>query len=366
MRRLQWRMRRSGLRYLVRMATGVMLLVLWGHASAQTLGVCQDAGPDAYTITMPTQLTVPRDARVGTIIGKWVSTPLVTNYYTCFSLFGFSTGVGFVATNLTPSSMTISDAKTTYTVFNTNVAGVGVAISVSSYADRCGLSGPMDLGHNRSTSTSPLQVDSMCASMGRGARNGGTASVAFVKTGPITGGTTSGGVLFQAAAVIQPLIGAAFVQGDIAKKQFSLTPTTFVGLACSTHDLTVSMGSYKTSAFTGKGSSTSPVSFNVALDDCPANMKKIQYEFDAPGGVIDTANGVIALTATSTATGIGLKLMDSSNAALKFDTQYQLSGYDKTISRSYTISLKAAYYQTAAAVTPGTANAIMTFTMTYQ
>ncbi|WP_233835465.1 fimbrial protein [Paraburkholderia sp. ZP32-5] len=35
-------------------------------------------------------------------------------------------------------------------------------------------------------------------------------------------------------------------------------------------------------------------------------------------------------------------------------------------SGSYTVPLKAAYYQTAASVMPGTANAVMTFTMTYQ
>jgi major type 1 subunit fimbrin (pilin) len=96
-------------------------------------------------------------------------------------------------------------------------------------------------------------------------------------------------------------------------------------------------------------------------------MTKIQYQFSTPGGVIETANGVIALVSSAfAAQGIGLKLMDSTSAALKFDTQYQLTGYNTATGGSYTIPLKAAYYQTGTTVRPGSANAILTFTMTYQ
>jgi major type 1 subunit fimbrin (pilin) len=358
MRRLEWGMRQSGLRYLVRMATGMILLTLFNHASAQS--VCQDIGPDAYTIKMPATLTVPRDAVVGTLLSPWISTPQVTSYYGCVASVGAATGVEFVATNLTSSGKTTVNAGVTYTVFNTNVAGVGVAISVRSYLNACGWQGPHDLD--------VIESNARWACTGTGAAlNGGAASAALVKTGPTTGGLTSGGVLFQATAVVQPTRGGETVpQNGIVKKQFSLSPTIIVGLACSTPDVTVSMGLYKISAFTGKGSSTRPVRFNVAVNSCPPGMTKIQYQFDAPGGVTDTTNGVIALTAASTATGIGLKLMDRSSVALKFDTQYQLSGYNAATGGSYTIPLQAAYYQTAAAITGGTANAIMTFTMTYQ
>lgn len=358
MRRLEWRMRWSGLRYLAGMATGVILLALFSRASAQS--ACQDIGPDAYAIKMPAAVTVPRDAAVGTVLGSWISTPQVTNYYACVSSPGSATGIEFVATDLKPSGKTTVNAGVTYTVFDTNVPGVGVAISVRPYINACGWQGPQNLD--------VIESQASWACTGTGAvLNGGAASAALVKTGPITGGTTSGSVLFQAAAVVQQRRGSALLaQSGLARKQFSLTPTTIVGLACSTPDVTVSMGSYKSAAFTGKGSSTRPVRFNVAVNSCPAGMTKILYEFDAPGGVIDTANGIIALTAPSTATGIGLKLMDRSNAALKFDTQYQLSGYNAATGGSYKIPLKAAYYQTAAAVTAGTANAIMTFTMTYQ
>jgi major type 1 subunit fimbrin (pilin) len=127
------------------------------------------------------------------------------------------------------------------------------------------------------------------------------------------------------------------------------------------------MGSHNVAELSGKGSVTKAVSFNIAINNCPAGMTNIQYQFSAPGGVTDATNGVIALTSSaSTAVGVGLKLMDSTSAALKFATQYQVAGYNAATGGSYTIALQAAYYQTGTTVTPGTANAAVTFTMTYQ
>ena len=53
-------------------------------------------------------------------------------------------------------------------------------------------------------------------------------------------------------------------------------------------------------------------------------------------------------------------------ALLKYDTQYTLGSYVTSTGGSYTIPLTAAYYQTGTAVTAGTANGVLTFTMTYQ
>ena len=82
--------------------------------------------------------------------------------------------------------------------------------------------------------------------------------------------------------------------------------------------------------------------------------------------MLDATNGVLALSSGSTATGIGLQLKDGSGNPLKYNTQYTLTRYSKTTGGSHTIPLTAAYYQTAASVTPGSANAVLTFTMTYQ
>jgi major type 1 subunit fimbrin (pilin) len=127
------------------------------------------------------------------------------------------------------------------------------------------------------------------------------------------------------------------------------------------------MGSHPQSEFTGIGSATkSPVGFNIAVNACPSGLAKIQYQFIPLNAVLDATNGVLALSGSSTATGIGVQLKDGSGNALKYNTQYTLSGYNTSTGGSYTIPLTAAYYQTAPTVTPGSADAVLTFTMTYQ
>lgn len=350
--------KRTGWRHLAGVAMGMLLLALSGHVWAQA--TCT-GNAESFTIQMPTQITVPRNAPVGTLLSGWMSSSANQNWFNC-TVKSKSTVVDVARTvTLTKSAVTISDGGVTYAVLNTNVPGVGVAVGFRAYFN--GTWFPVfDLG-------TPSQGFGQYDGYGNSYTNitiatGGQLLVRLVKTGPITPGTTSGRVFANGAVVTTP--GNPYVV-TYPLKSFSMTPTIVTVLACTTPDVTVSMGSYKSSAFTGKGSSTNPVSFNVALNNCPAGMTKIQYQFDASGGVTDMTNGVIALNGgASAATGIGLKLMNSSNTALKFGTQYLLSGYNGATGGTYTIPLKAAYYQTATSVTPGTANAIMTFTMTYQ
>ncbi len=130
--------------------------------------------------------------------------------------------------------------------------------------------------------------------------------------------------------------------------------------------MTVNMGTHLQSKFSGVGSTTAFVPFDVRLNACPAgNLSKIQYQFDPVGAVVDANNGVIALTSNSTARGIALQLKDSNDVPLKYNTKYTLTGYSSAVGGSYKIGLKAAYRQTATAVTPGQADAVLTFTMTY-
>ncbi|MBN3817322.1 type 1 fimbrial protein [Paraburkholderia sp. Se-20369] len=149
---------------------------------------------------------------------------------------------------------------------------------------------------------------------------------------------------------------------------FSLTPTNITVAACTTPNVTVNMGSVMQSAFKGIGSTggMTPIPVNVAVNACPIGLTSIQYQFTPVNAVLDSTNGVLALSSDSTATGIGLQLKDGSGNALKYNTKYTLTSYSSTTGGSYTIPLKANYYQTSASVTAGTANAVLTFTMTYQ
>jgi major type 1 subunit fimbrin (pilin) len=354
MRWFELLVRKAGLRRWLGVIAGMILLVLSGPTWA-TPPTCTGGG-QTYTLAMPASVSVPRDAAVGTLLSGWVSTPAITNFYTCQNATG-GPGSYFEPLSLTKSGLTITSTGVTYTVFNTNVPGIGIAISVAVYFSGCGgWMAPEDLGGIGAAVTPTLSgwVGYTCNADGT---FGGQLSAILVKTGPTTGGTISGGIIAEAWSDISP---DPYVS-------FSLSPTAFVATSCSTPDVTVSMGSYRVSTFTGKGSSSTPVGFNVAVNNCPAGMNSIQYQFASASGVVNASQGVIALASSSTATGIGLQLKSSSpSVVLSYNQQYQLSSYNAATGGSYNIPLTAAYYQTGKTVTPGTANAIVTFTMTYQ
>ncbi|QXH42962.1 fimbrial protein [Pseudomonas sessilinigenes] len=249
-----------------------------------------------------------------------------------------------------------------YTVWNTNLPGVGIAIGIRTFLNGCGWMGWWSLGNPPSKQLPPPWVGLACNGQGS-VTNGGQIEMALVKTGPITAGTISGGPLIEAAATIYNGVYEIETKG---RKTFSLTPTIVKVAACTTPDVTVSMGSHKQSVFKGVGTTTPSVAFNLGVNACPAGLNAIQYQFIPINAVLDAANGVLALSGDSTATGIGLQLKDGNGNALKYRTQYVLTNYNRATGGSYTIPLRAAYYQTGQRVTPGSANTVLTFTMNYQ
>ncbi|KWR89146.1 hypothetical protein RM96_15880 [Cupriavidus sp. IDO] len=182
----------------------------------------------------------------------------------------------------------------------------------------------------------------------------------MVKTGPIAAGSVvSGGAIAE----------MALSEGVLTDKRVIIqtTATALAVQACSTPDVAVAMPKQKAGDFTGMGSAGATVGFSLRVNNCPANLNRVRYQFDAPNGVIDAAIGVIALTADSTAGGVGIRITTDAGAALTFGSPGTLTAYSKTTGGSYSIPLKAAYYQTqSAAVTPGKANAALIVTMTYE
>ncbi|MCY1224121.1 hypothetical protein D9M72_362660 [compost metagenome] len=147
---------------------------------------------------------------------------------------------------------------------------------------------------------------------------------------------------------------------------------------CTTQDLTVAMGAHKSLGLTGIGTTTPAKLCSVSVA-CPPGMRgaiagagagailvKIGDRFAAPTGVLMPAQGVIALDSSSTASGIGLQLKDASAVPLEFEKLYALTGYNYKAGTNFAIALQAACYQTGATVKPGTANAVVTFTLNYQ
>lgn len=336
---------------------------VWASASCS-------GGGQVVSVTMPTSIAVPRDTPAGTALTGWYATSASTNFFSCSVASSTYTGAAFLSTNLTMSGSVYTTGGVTYTLFQTGVQGIGMAVAVRSYANGCGWVSWQDLGtpgsvsgaNGASVPPSPW-VGTSCNANGS-VSNGGQAQVMFVTTGPVSAGSTTSGILFQAAS-FDTANGPELSSGP-SRVSFTVTPTVVTVLSCTTPDVYVPLGTHKTTELTGVNTYTTSSSFNLSLNNCPAGMNTVQYRVDPTTALLNSAQSVVALDASSSATGIGVQLLDGTGAVFPLSTYKTFSSYDKSTGGSYTIAFKARYYQTAATVGPGDANTSMTVTVLYQ
>lgn len=154
------------------------------------------------------------------------------------------------------------------------------------------------------------------------------------------------------------------------KNQFYIAGITLTGtnrivpVACSVTNtaITVPMGNVLSSSFSGVGSTAASQNFNIPLD-CDAQTR-VKITLDATRDSSGAA-GVIALNSASTqdtAKGIGVQVLYRNNP-VAFGSAISVGTVAST--GTYNIPLTARYYQTSSPVQAGQANAVATFTMTY-
>jgi major type 1 subunit fimbrin (pilin) len=186
-------------------------------------------------------------------------------------------------------------------------------------------------------------------------------SVEFIKTGPIGAGTLTSVPAVTMSYSLNNQSGTWPLNN-----MYSGSASGIIGVgACLTPDVTVNLGTHDSKEFSGVGSAASATAFSIALNNCPSGIGSVKYQVDAVTTVVDASRSVVALTSTSTATGVGLQVLDNTGNALPLGQLIAFAGY-KSNGGNFTIPLKARYYQTASRVTGGTANSSMTFTITYQ
>lgn len=137
----------------------------------------------------------------------------------------------------------------------------------------------------------------------------------------------------------------------------------YKSVTCSSgQNLTVSLGKVPLSAFAGIGSTAGDRGFTIPVTcDSPVNvsiyMTSAAYE--------SKPAGVIALTSSaSNASGVGVQMLFN-NIPVVFENYFS-AGQIISAGSTLSVPFTARYYQTAASVTPGIANATATFTMEYQ
>lgn len=154
--------------------------------------------------------------------------------------------------------------------------------------------------------------------------------------------------------------------GDLDLVNLNLVnPIILNSASCQTPDVSVQMGDdYQLHEFDNIGDTPRMIKFNIGLNQCQTGVQKVTYSLKSTSQVLDQKNGVVALSSSSTAKGIGLKLMDDAGQPIAFDTTYPFSGFNTT-GTSFEIPLSAAYYRLPDTLEAGSANASVTFTVNY-
>lgn len=309
-------------------ATFVLLIVVLHPAvsNAQTCSYTTGSAAD-LNATPPATISVPRDAAIGTRIytsGKSIH-PSQTFNIACSSKV--SIGVQ-------------------------NAAGAAPAAgSVDFPIGNTGLSWRFLNMYGTAQAIYPMPPT--------GSSWGSNPSISYTveiwKTGPIPAGTTiPAGVL------------GTYQFGTLTGLNIMLNSTvTITQPACSTSDVTVDMGTPGISAFKGVGSRIATRPFAINLTNCPTGIKSVAYQLDTTTSIISASAAVVALNPASSATGVGLQILDKSFNPVTLGTPIPFASYT-TAGGNFVIPFNIGYYQTDSVVTPGTAIGSLTFTMTYQ
>lgn len=363
----------------------LVLLLLGSHSA---MAVCTGGG-GSYAVALPATTSVPRDIAVGQPLSGWVMASGTTNYscpYTSSSSY-YSRGVSARVPSIASAGGTYVDGATgvSYDVFSTGVPGVGMAVrfytTVSS--PYCGTNMNLDLAKSGASpgvnAVPPSGTTGLGCSIQNASVSGSFTGQVGVRLVRIAGSLISGsvtnavGALTQVCAYAGGPSSSIYVptsyQDSAACTSISLTSTTIQVAACTTPDVLVKLGSHSPNeaGLASIGGTTQAVAFNVNLNSCPAGMNSIQYRIEPTTTVINSAQSVVALDSSSSASGVGVQLLNGAGAAaapLSTTTFQTFSGYFKTLGGSYTIPFQARYYRTGN-ITPGTANTSMTFTMQY-
>ena len=297
---------------------------------------------------------MPRDAAVGTALTGWFTSNSVTNWFTCIATNGTDTGTGF-RMFLASAGKTMVVEGVTYDVYATGTDGIGVIAAARPYTNTCGWAAFSSLNMN--------WTGQGCSGQGT-VTNGGQLRAMFVKTGPIQAGHVPQ-MLFAYAASVSNQNSNNLVPDSVLQIRVVTTGMNITPMACSTPDVDVYLGSPSASSFTGMNSTSPAATFDISLNNCPAGLSAIHYQIDAVTPVVDAANAVVGLDASSSAAGVGVQVLDGSGNPLTLGTKRPLTGYNLATGGSFKIPLRARYRQTAGTITPGSANAAVTFTMDY-
>lgn len=136
---------------------------------------------------------------------------------------------------------------------------------------------------------------------------------------------------------------------------------------CVTPNVDITLDEIPASNFTSIGSTGAKKAFDLTLYNCPPGYISIGYQIDPTTNILNVSQGVAALNSSSTATGLGLQFLDTSDKPLTYSTNYNVTDYSgSTITRNYVIPLRVGLYQTENKVMGGLVSGTFTYTVNYK
>jgi major type 1 subunit fimbrin (pilin) len=291
-------------------------------------------------------MTIPRDNNIrsaGTIL--WDS-GWVTGGATSISCSGWIHFIyGYTAPQTAVSGLN--------RVYETGIPGIGMKVGwyhASSGSPPAEIDGWIVV-------PSPAQDDYVSATQGFAPQ--AAMRIQLVATGaPLKGGVVT---------LPSPLVRAYYGSVLAAELDLSSATISVQALSCVTPDVLVNMQEHLVSGFTGQGSKVGTRDFDIQVNGCPAGIGAISYSLESLSGTVDASQGVMALQAgPNTAVGVGIQITDRDDNPVQFDTKLPTTGYNSAIGGSFTIPLRASYYQTAPTVLPGRADGYVALTMSYE
>ncbi|AQV94544.1 type 1 fimbrial protein [Cupriavidus necator] len=277
------------------------------------------------TLSVPASITVPRDTPVGSVI--YTSTLNPPPYQVSVSCTSDPAGI----INLVGSQPVSS---TLFPIGNSGLSARWMYQSTSSFF---GAYGAMTL-------------------VGKTGFGGTRHGIQIVKTGNIAAGAT--------------VPGGYVLSWDFgALNALRLTLSNSIAIvtqSCSTSDVTVKLGTCRTSDLRGPGTYAAATGFTIPVNNCPAGMHSVKFRINPATAIASGTSSVATLDGSSTASGVGVQLLDGNGTPYAFGTVTAVSGYNSGTGGSLSIPMQARYYQTAAMVGAGSANTAMILTMDYQ
>ncbi|MDX5627704.1 MULTISPECIES: fimbrial protein [unclassified Brenneria] len=153
---------------------------------------------------------------------------------------------------------------------------------------------------------------------------------------------------------------------DLGLSNVQLTVTVLANSCVVSQDSvnkTVDLGNWASKQFIGAQQSPYPTRFQITLEDCGAATTGVQVTFTGTQDANDST--LLALNSDSTAANVAVAILDKDRNRIAIGQPSEV--YALTAGGgNQPLTFYGQYVRTGAAVTPGSANADATFTLSYQ